>query len=111
MRAKWRAVEVKASNLDDPDYAAFAWARYWRLMRFMAAITVLALAGVITAIYMTGSELPIHFYIATGLGVFFSMLLASALMGLVFLSSGTGHDEAIDDRIDHDLDLLNQPKV
>ena len=104
MRAQWRAVEVKPSNLDDPDYASHAWARYWRLMRFMALVTVLALVGVMTAIYMTGSELPIHFYVATGLGVFFAMLLASALMGLVFLSSGTGHDEAIDDRIHHDLD-------
>jgi len=29
------------------------------------------------------------------------MLLMSALMGLVFLSSGTGHDEAVD-RLDDD---------
>ena len=104
MRAQWRAVEVKPSNLDDPDYASHAWGRYWRLMRFMALVTVLALFAVMVAIYMTGSELPIHFYIATGLGIFFAMLLASALMGLVFLSSGTGHDEAIDDRIHHDMD-------
>jgi hypothetical protein len=26
------------------------------------------------------------------------MLLMSALMGLVFLSSGSGHDESVDDR-------------
>lgn len=107
MRAQWRAVEVKPSNLDDPDYAAHAWGRYWRLMRFMAAITVLAIIGVLAAIHFTGSELPIHFYIATGLGVLFTMLLASALMGLVFLSSGTGHDDAIDDRIHHELDDVN----
>jgi hypothetical protein len=25
-------------------------------------------------------------------------MMAAALMGLVFLSSGTGHDEAVDDR-------------
>ena len=30
-------------------------------------------------------------------GIFFSVLLAAALMGLVFLSSGTGHDERIQD--------------
>ena len=35
----------------------------------------------------------IHFYIATGLGVAFAMMLMGALMGLVFLSSGSGHDE------------------
>lgn len=106
MRAQWRAVEVKPSNLDDPAYAAHAWRRYRRLMGFMAAVTVIAIVGVMAAIYMSGSELPIHFYIATGLGVFFAMLLASALMGLVFLSSGTGHDEAIDDRIHHELDEI-----
>ena len=103
MRAKWRSVEVKSSNLDNPEYASFAWARYWRLMRFMAAMTVLAVVGVLAAIHFTGAALPIHFYIATGLGVLLTMMLASALMGLVFLSSGTGHDDAIDDRIDHDL--------
>ena len=33
----------------------------------------------------------------TALGVGFTMLLTSALMGLVFLSSGTGHDESIEE--------------
>lgn len=103
MRVKWRSVEVKPSNLDDPEYASFAWARYRRLMAFMAGVTVLAVVAVLAAIHFTGTALPIHFYIATGLGVLLTMMLASALMGLVFLSSGTGHDDAIDDRIDHDL--------
>jgi hypothetical protein len=30
-------------------------------------------------------------------GIFFSVLLAAALMGLVFLSSGSGHDDKIED--------------
>ena len=38
-----------------------------------------------------------HLFIAAALGIGFSMLLMSALMGLVFLSSGTGHDEAVED--------------
>lgn len=107
MRAQWRAVEVRPSNLDDPEYASHAWARYRRLMAFMAIMTVLAVAAVLATIYFTGTALPIHFYIATGIGVVLTMMLASALMGLVFLSSGTGHDEAIDDRIHHDLDPDN----
>jgi hypothetical protein len=41
----------------------------------------------------------VHFFIATALGVGFAMLLTAALMGLVFLSSGTGHDESVDDRL------------
>ena len=36
--------------------------------------------------------------VATIGGVGGSILLAAALMGLVFLSSGTGHDEAVDAR-------------
>lgn len=107
MRVPQRNIEVKPSNLDDPDYASFAWARYWRLMRWMAVVTVFAVAGVLFAIHYVGGGLPIHFYIATGLGVLFAMMLAAALMGLVFLSSGTGHDEAIDDRIDHDVKDLH----
>ena len=37
-------------------------------------------------------------------GVFFSVLLGAALMGLVFLSSGTGHDEQIQDFSEDDDD-------
>ena len=36
--------------------------------------------------------MSIHFYIATGLGVAAAMMLMAALMGLVFMSNGTGHD-------------------
>jgi hypothetical protein len=33
-------------------------------------------------------------------------MLGAALMGLVFLSSGTGHDESIEDRLEEER---NQP--
>ncbi len=85
------------SPLDDPDKAAFAWARYKRLMRAMVLVTLVVVALVLGYIYVTDSALSIHFYIATGLGVGVAMMLTAALMGLVFLSSGTGHDESIDD--------------
>ena len=38
--------------------------------------------------------------IATALGIGVAMLLMSALMGLVFLSSGTGHDDSIVDPLE-----------
>jgi hypothetical protein len=38
-------------------------------------------------------ELQVHMMIATALGVALSVLLAGALMTLVFLSSRSGHDE------------------
>ena len=41
--------------------------------------------------------IPFHMALATALGVFFSVFLASLLMGLVFLSAGSGHDDAIRD--------------
>ena len=91
------------SPLDDPESAAFAWARYRRIMRFMFLLTVGVVAIAMAPLYRHGAEeVSIHFYIAVALGVGFTMLLTSALMGLVFLSSGTGHDEAIEDPLRDD---------
>lgn len=42
---------------------------------------------------------------ATFIGVFTTVMLAAALMGLMFLSSGTGHDDRIEDRLRDELDL------
>lgn len=90
------------SPLDDPEFAAFAWARYRRLMRWMMLITVTMVVGSLVVLYRTNGLVSIHFYIATALGVGFAMLLMSALMGLVFLSNGTGHDDAVIDPLDDD---------
>ena len=48
--------------------------------------------------------ISIHFYIATAGGIIAMLLLATALMGLVFLSSGSGHDEAIEDPFEDEAD-------
>ncbi|HUD30530.1 MAG TPA: hypothetical protein VMQ93_16800 [Novosphingobium sp.] len=88
---------IPRSPLDDPEKAAHAWARYLRVMRWMMTVTVGLVIGSVILLYRSNGMVSIHFYIATALGVGFTMLLASALMGLVFLSSGTGHDDAIDD--------------
>ncbi|MCT2557887.1 hypothetical protein N0B51_02705 [Tsuneonella sp. YG55] len=85
------------SPLDDPENAAFAWARWRRMMRLMIAITIVAVLGVLAYVRMELPEVSIHFYIAVGLGVGLSMLLMSALMGLVFMSNGTGHDDSVVD--------------
>ncbi len=91
---------VPDSPLEDPDKAAFAWARYKRLMKFMVGVTLAVVAAVLFYLHESGSEVSIHFYIATGLGVFAAMMLTAGLMGLVFLSSGTGHDESVTDLMD-----------
>ena len=49
--------------------------------------------------------LTLHMIIATTAGVGLSVMLGAALMGLVFLSSGSGHDEAIEDPFENDPDL------
>ena len=91
---------VPKSPLDDPRNAAFAWARYRRLMRWMMLVTVTLVLGSVYLLYRSNGAVSVHLYIATALGIGFAMLLMSALMGLVFLSSGTGHDDSIIDPLE-----------
>ncbi|SFG22880.1 hypothetical protein SAMN05518801_11156 [Novosphingobium sp. CF614] len=93
------------SPLDDPRNAAHAWARYLRIMRWMMMVTIGLVAVAVALLYRSNGMVPIHFYIAAALGVGFTMLLASALMGLMFLSSGTGHDECIVDPLEDENSL------
>lgn len=88
------------SPLDDPENAAFAWARYRRLMKWTGALTTLVVIGICAGLYAMVGFISIHFYIATALGVGLMIMLTVALMGLVFLSSGTGHDESIEDPLE-----------
>lgn len=91
---------IPRSPLDDPATATHAWARYRRLMRWMMLITVTMVVGAVVVLYRKNGPVSVHFYIATALGIGFAMLLTSALMGLVFLSNGTGHDDAIIDPLE-----------
>ena len=80
--------------------AAEAWARYKRLMKWMvvaAAVTVLLALAWLRA--ETG-EMPLHMVIATIAGVGLSVLVGTGLMGLVFLSNTSGHDDAASGRKD-----------
>ena len=86
---------TRLSPLDDPQVAAHAWARFKRLMRWMFGVTVLVVLLFMALLYSRDQPVSVHFYIATALGVGFATMLMSALMGLVFLSSGTGHDESV----------------
>lgn len=91
---------IPPSPLEDPENAAHAWARYLRIMRWMMVLTVGLVAAAMIILYRSNGMVSIHFYIATALGIGFTMLLTSALMGLVFLSSGTGHDECVVDPLE-----------
>jgi uncharacterized membrane protein len=91
---------IPRSPLDDPATAAYAWARFRRLMWLMLGVTVTMVVAATVLLYRENGFVSVHFYIATALGIGFMMLLMSALMGLVFLSHGTGHDEAIVDPLE-----------
>ncbi|MEW4467338.1 hypothetical protein AB1K62_05865 [Parasphingorhabdus sp. JC815] len=91
------------SQLDDPLYAGVAWSRYWRLMRWMCALTILCVAIALGLLYFLHGMVSIHMYIATAAGVGFALLLTSALMGLVFMSSTSGHDDSVENHLDEDL--------
>lgn len=90
-------MKERRPDLSDPDYARFAWARYRRLMIWMAVAALTATLVSLTILEVTRGPLPLPFLIFTAGGIFLSVMLAAALMGLVFLSSGTGHDEQVQD--------------
>jgi hypothetical protein len=96
-------MHIPTSPLDDPAYSAFAWARYKRLMAWMTLVSTLSVGGAILLLHAMLGQVPIMMMFFTALGVFFSVLLAAALMGLVFLSSGSGHDETIIDPLEGQL--------
>src|SRR5215207_9635022 len=93
---------IPPSPLDDPQRSAFAWARYKRLMWFMGGVTLGVVAICLVILYRSEGFVSIHLFIAAGLGIGAAMMLMAALMGLVFLSSGSGHDESIIDPLDDD---------
>lgn len=74
---------------------AASWARFKQLMGFMGLLTLAVVGVALWLFYREFGLVSIHFYIATGLGVFFAMMLTAALMGLVFLSNASGHDETL----------------
>jgi hypothetical protein len=76
-----------------PQETAYAWARYRRLMRWMLLVAILAVLAAFAYLWASGISLGVHMLIATAAGVGLSVLLGTGLMGLVFLSNGSGHDE------------------
>ena len=73
---------------------ALAWARYKKMMKWMALASAVAAALAVAWLKATSAAMPWQMVVATVAGVGLSVLLGTALMGLVFLSDRTGHDEA-----------------
>ncbi len=70
--------------------------RFFLLMKIMLAVTSLVLVLAFTWLHQTGTPLPIQFIFAISFAVIGSLMLAAALMGLVFFSHASGADDAPD---------------
>lgn len=82
-------------GLDDPKSAAVAWARFRRIMAWMGLIAIVFIIGAIWGLEIAYGPLSIVAILAVIGGAGGSIMLSAALMGLAFLSSDTGHDEAV----------------
>jgi uncharacterized membrane protein len=73
--------------------AASAWARYKAMMKWMALAAFVSVLLALIYLKSSGEPVPIHMMIATIAGVGLTVLVGTGLMGLVFLSSNSGHDD------------------
>jgi uncharacterized membrane protein YccC len=85
------------SNLEKIYRNHLIWARYRRMMKRLAIGTLLFIIAVFAVLWKLDGPLPIHFVIASTLGVFLMVMLTVGLMGLVFVSSSTDHDDDVVD--------------
>jgi len=73
--------------------------RFWRIFRLLVLLSVVIAAIAVVLVSEGDSSLHINMLVATALGVFFTMLLGTSLMSLVFLSADSGHDEAAGEQV------------
>ncbi len=92
-------------SLDNPQIAAVAWARFRRMMMWMALAGAVCVGLALLFLRLSAGPMPLHMVIATILGVWLTFMLGTGLMALVFLSSGTGHDEQVMDRMKDEVDI------
>lgn len=69
--------------------------RFDRAVRFWALVALVAALGAVAWLWPQYGLASIHLYIAAFAGTFAVVLLGGTLMALTFLSSSTGHDEAV----------------
>src|SRR5215204_1459401 len=67
--------------------------RFRQSMKWMALFSMAVAATAVLLVARGDNGTHIHMLIATALGAGLSVLLAGALMSLVFLSSSSGHDD------------------
>jgi hypothetical protein len=67
--------------------------RFRRIMKWTALFSMAVAAIAVLLVARGDNGTHIHMLIATALGAGLSVLLAGALMSLVFLSASSGHDD------------------
>jgi multidrug transporter EmrE-like cation transporter len=93
MEAMPRHDPIPTSRAPDFERASVAWARYKRMMKWMVLVAITCILLSFVYLKSSGDPVPVHMMIATAAGVGFTILVGTGLMGLVFLSSRSGHDE------------------
>jgi len=78
------------------------WRRFRRLLAVAATVAAIAVAAALTGLAVQGIELRLPLVIAVTVGISGSIMLAATLMGLVFVSARSGHDDAVK--------ALNEPR-
>jgi hypothetical protein len=92
-----RAAKGKSVPVSDPlpSPPSSTKRRFWRIFRLLILLALIV-AAIATILVSRGDPtLHVHMIIATGLGTFFIMLVGTGLMALAFLSSSSGHDDAV----------------
>jgi hypothetical protein len=94
---------TKSSGLDDRHHAQFAWARFRVILWGMGAAGLIVALAAVALLWWLSGPLPWLFVGLTIGGIWATVMMAALLMGLMFLSSGTGHDDAVEDPISKDV--------
>ena len=68
--------------------------QFWRTFRLLALLSIVIAVIAVVLVTQGAGEVHASLIVATFVGVAATMLLGSALMALMFLSSRSGHDEA-----------------
>lgn len=85
------------------------WRRFRRLMLLMMVLAIVTAAVAVGLALRDGVPFHLHFVLAMGGGIVLSLLLAGALMGLVFVSNRSGHDDDVGDQEGRQEDLGDDP--
>jgi hypothetical protein len=78
--------------------------RFWRIFRLLALLSIVIAALGVYLVTRGEGEIHASLIISTALGIGLTVLLGTALMTLVFLSSRTGHDDQATPHLDESDD-------